>query len=171
MYSSIAVVYYCCCSLFVCISFLFFYDYHLSILAMAFAYFIQQSVQWMVTFIASVFWVVHYPFNYQRFKDAGRLKYVHAASVVLGFLIPSIHIWTSAIVFSEKIRTNPAYENVSVISGGFGYSNYLYTTLGCQFDSPNTLIYCANLIGAIYTAIGIPLALLTIRQLIKVSSK
>jgi hypothetical protein len=44
-----------------------------------------------VTFHAlGLCWGVTFPFHYRRFKILGRIKYIHALSVVLGLILPAI---------------------------------------------------------------------------------
>jgi hypothetical protein len=37
-----------------------------------------------------IFWVITFPFHYERFKASGRLKYFHITSVVLVITLPAI---------------------------------------------------------------------------------
>jgi hypothetical protein len=35
-------------------------------------------------------WGIIFPFHYRRFKAQGRIKYIHASTVVLGLVLPAI---------------------------------------------------------------------------------
>ena len=51
----------------------------------------MAQVTLLVTFHAlGLSWGVAFPFHYRRFKAVGRIKYIHAFSVVLGLVLPAI---------------------------------------------------------------------------------
>lgn len=51
----------------------------------------MAQVTLLVTYHAlGLCWGVAFPFHYRRFKTEGRIKYIHAFSVVLGLVLPAI---------------------------------------------------------------------------------
>ncbi len=84
----------------------------------------------MLFFFVNIFMAIHFPFRYQRFKEAKKEEYLHAVCIVLGFFIPHITVLTPIAVFSlyfqRKYVTIQFYANVSVVSGGLGIPIFVY---------------------------------------------
>ncbi len=128
----------------------------------------MQAIHWIFTFAYNIFWAMHYPFHYRKFKDTIKYRYINVANVLCAFIVPLIPIVTSTVVFREKTLSEKLYENISVFNGGLGYSNYIYTKFGCHYDNPMVFIYSELLIRQIYIALCIPLLLLSLQKMMKV---
>ena len=55
------------------------------------AVYLLLKIMLLVTFHAvGLSWGIIFPFHYRRFKTHGRIKYIHASTVVLGLVLPAI---------------------------------------------------------------------------------
>lgn len=55
------------------------------------AVYLFLEITLLVTFHAvGLSWGIIFPFHYRRFKATGRIKYIHASTVVLGLVLPAI---------------------------------------------------------------------------------
>lgn len=71
------------------------------------------QVTLLVTFHAlGLCWGVAFPFHYRRFKTGGRIKYIHAFSVVLGLVLPAIPALLH-LIYGYSIAIGPI--NVCVV--------------------------------------------------------
>ena len=55
-----------------------------------YSYFLHQLPLWAIFYMALLFWAVISPFHYQSFKNAGHLKYVYTAMIIVGVLLPCV---------------------------------------------------------------------------------
>ena len=48
-----------------------------------------QVVLFLTFHAVGLSWGIIFPFHYRRFKIHGRIKYIHASTVILGFILPA----------------------------------------------------------------------------------
>ena len=53
-------------------------------------YFLLQITLFMTFHAIGLSWGIIFPFHYRRFKAHGRIKYVHASTLILGLILPAI---------------------------------------------------------------------------------
>ena len=53
-------------------------------------YLLLQIILLMTFHAAGLCWGIIFPFHYRNFKARGRIKYIHATTVVLGLVLPAI---------------------------------------------------------------------------------
>ena len=72
--------------------FWFFDDYDSVLIPIGFlySYLSHQLSLWAIFYAALLFWAVVSPFQYQSFRNEGRLKYVYIAMIIAGVLLPCV---------------------------------------------------------------------------------
>ena len=95
-------------------------------------YIVHQIPLWAIIYVAVLFWAVVSPFQYQTFKNAGRLKYIYTAIVIAGVLLPCV----------------PAVINVS-----FGYGIMNFSPMRCGLAVQDVGFYTDGLTERVIVAI------------------
>ena len=111
------------------------------------SYIIHQFPLWAIFYVAVLFWAVVSPFQYQIFKNEGRLKYVYTAMIIAGVLLPCV----------------PAVINVA-----FGYGIMTFSPMRCDIAVQDVGFYTGTLTEGIKVAILGTLQALVILKLTKV---
>ena len=112
-----------------------------------YSYFLRQLPLWAIFYMALLFWAVMSPFQYQSFKNAGNLKYVYTAMIIVGVLLPCV----------------PVGVNV-----GFGYGIFSFSPMVCAVAVQDVGFYTDALFEGFEVAILGTLQALVCLTLVKV---
>lgn len=75
-----------------------------------------QFAYWLLFYAIMVWWSLSYPFTYKKAKEEGRLNYILVATLLIGFIMPSLVLvlivdgfYSTSIVFNACSARNPTH--------------------------------------------------------------
>lgn len=139
---------------------------------MVFVYLASQIGVFWLSYTATIFWGVQYPFHAQRFKEAGKNKYLHITIIMLALLFPLLPVIMPMIAFAMDLQ-KPIFTamNITFISGGLGYQVTRFPPILCTPWNSGAFFYSLALPLDIMFAIGGTLLIFIFWSLCKVSNQ
>ena len=78
-----------------------------NIIGVVYHYGVIQIGLWTLFFTVGFFWGIFFPFHYQKFKLANRLKYIHATTILLGVILPIVPVAVQIITDGYQLSEAP----------------------------------------------------------------
>ena len=113
-------------------------------------YAVLQLALWAVFHVAAVFLAVVFEFQKQKLDAEGRTKYIHAALILLGLILPCVPI---AVTFG---------------TGGFIARDVQFPPIVCFGQDRSATVYSLGITESVLAATGISLLIIVFRKAIKV---
>ena len=110
------------------------------------------------------FWSVYFPFNYQYYKIAGKMKYIHVMFLALGIFLPLIPV--IAILVGNFAQERNSGSNTTFWSG---FQPDTFSNTICMASNKEVSFYSFTIPACVMATLGLTLLILIIHFFIKVS--
>ena len=140
---------------------------------MCFTYGLLQLSVWWFIHTGITFWKAFFPFHSRSFEVSGRMKYVHAASLVIGMLFPFLPVVTSMVKFAVDVQQKTDNSTSSLqlfLSGGLGFSVSRFPPILCTASDPEAVFYTLVLPIDIILLVGCSFLLIIFWSIHRVSN-
>ena len=133
-------------------------------------YAILQTTIWWLFHTTALCWKICFPMHARSFQKAQKIKYLHAACVVAGLILPLAPIVASMAKFAADLQSDPLLQarNVTFLSGGLGYGQVRFPPVLCSGTDGDALYYSTILPINIMVIIGLTELVLLFRIIQKV---
>ena len=147
------------------------YNYTLSHSGMVYVYMLVQTSIWWLIHTTALFWKIQFPFHARSFQMSHRIKYIYAACIIAGIIIPVLPIVASMADFAVAVSSNTGLQsrNITFLSGGLGYGQIRFPPILCSGNNNNVVYYTSIFPINIMVIIGLTELILLFWTIHKVS--
>ncbi len=118
---------------------------------MVFTYTLMQLATWWLIHTTALFWKISFPFHSRSFQMSHKIKYLHAASIIVGIVIPLVPVIAS--VADSAVDYNPS-TNVSFLNSGLGFAQTRFPPILCTGNDGDVVFYSVVLPIDMALAVG-----------------